>query len=291
MRPSASPSIQPRMDGSVDTSQTYKELHIGFRAVKSQGMSHLFPILTDLRVEGREGDNPSVRALVEELRGEGQTVSTFPVEWRGKTLEQMRTALAPMLFHYRMQALLLCERTRRHVVENDELTARSIVQVAYQYRTPLKYKIMAHWAKTVLEPHLRGQLNDSLDDSRSSINMSNLSIEGPPEAVTGDMTRPFEGRRSSQASASSRPAPPMLPSRRRQSIAFDPEGSAAEFEKTLMMILGSQKRSAAGSARRAPNAAAGAPPPPLTATTLAAANSVAGVFSSAIKSSPRNAPQ
>lgn len=205
------------------------ELRINFKKIKSEGISHHFPTLVGLRIEGKEGDNPSVLELADELRAEGQTVTTFPVEWRNKSPEELSQALFPMLLHYRMQALFLRERTRRRAVENEELTMWSNLHVVFQYKTPLKLKLMAHRTKALLERQ-RHETGSRLRSAQASQLVSEDSYPLPGECPAADsICSPHMG----DSNGSTRPASPPP----RIHLSTDLQDSIGSFEKTLTRIL------------------------------------------------------
>ncbi|CAC9524738.1 hypothetical protein LINJ_32_1580 [Leishmania infantum JPCM5] len=120
--------------------------------LEAERIPHLIPVLEGLH-RGHAAEvagKSSVMAVAHRLREEGgpDSVKLQPIRWRGKAEDSIRAQLQPVLAHYRSHILFVQERTRRRVLECEELAARVPLVTDYYQSTPLKWRLrgyMSDW--------------------------------------------------------------------------------------------------------------------------------------------------
>ncbi|GET91486.1 hypothetical protein LtaPh_3216100 [Leishmania tarentolae] len=121
-------------------------------AIQADRIPHLIPVLEGVH-PGQASEaaaNSGVMSVVERLREEGgpDSVQIQTVRWREETEESIRAQMQPVLMHYRLHILFVQERTRRRVLECEELNARVPLVTDYYQSTPLKWRLkgyMSDW--------------------------------------------------------------------------------------------------------------------------------------------------
>ncbi|KAG5494697.1 hypothetical protein JIQ42_02312 [Leishmania sp. Namibia] len=115
---------------------------------ETERIAHMIPILKPLHPEDAEeaAENSGVMAAVRRLREKGgpDSVQLHTIRWCGETEASIRAQLEPVLLHYRAQILFVHERTRRRVLESQELNERVPLVAQYHQSTPLKWRLMRY---------------------------------------------------------------------------------------------------------------------------------------------------
>lgn len=130
----------------------YLEQQIKVEKVKVPKMTHLFPVLQDLEIPGKEGTNPTVQSYIEDAEdGKGVTIQRLPVVYRNQDPEQLQRQLDVIKSHYAVQVLFIAERTRRRGITTEEMTARTSIITKLEFSIPLKEKLVALWSCKLAE--------------------------------------------------------------------------------------------------------------------------------------------
>jgi hypothetical protein len=121
--------------------------------VETERITHLLPLLEGSRGEKAEdaAENTAVLEVVESLRedsGSPELVQVQTIRWRGQSEASIRAQLQPILLHYRMQILLVRERTLRRSLEMSEANERVPLVTAYYKRTPVKWRLVGYMGST-----------------------------------------------------------------------------------------------------------------------------------------------
>ncbi|CCW70634.1 unnamed protein product [Phytomonas sp. Hart1] len=125
----------------------YKEAYLDFKPVHADPVDHLLPFLEEPSAAVENTLNALTLGIAEEMRGNGADVKTFPVRWRDQTAEQMRGQLLPMVSHYKIQGLLVQERTCRLAIEVSQFTFRHNLMSAFNYTASLSQRLSVHSAQ------------------------------------------------------------------------------------------------------------------------------------------------
>ncbi|KAG5470132.1 hypothetical protein LSCM4_02826 [Leishmania orientalis] len=132
---------------------------------ETERITHMIPVLKPLHPEDAEkaAENSGVMAAVRRLREKGgpDSVQLHTIRWCGETEASIRAQLEPVLLHYRAQILFVHERTRRRVLECQELNERVPLVAEYYQTTPLKCRLMAYRSDgaSVVKPDSENILN------------------------------------------------------------------------------------------------------------------------------------
>lgn len=120
----------------------YTEINIDYSIEKPEPIERLVPIFEDLYIPGKEGTNPSVQVEVDRLRAQDLKVSTFNVQWRGRSVEDIQRQLERLTWHYQIEILRVRERQRRCGIESLESADWSNLEVGFHFGMPLKQKVL-----------------------------------------------------------------------------------------------------------------------------------------------------
>lgn len=153
----------------------FTEIQLNYKKITVESIHHVVPILENLHIADSAVDNPSMQKLVDDMKAKGHPVTTYLVQWQGKTSEELKAQLDPMVAHYKAQALFLLERTKRRMIENEECTSRSNMLVAMHYMAPLKDRMVHYYTNHVLSKQFDGV--KTLTGSRRQPSASSDSCE------------------------------------------------------------------------------------------------------------------
>ncbi|KPI90810.1 hypothetical protein ABL78_0043 [Leptomonas seymouri] len=127
----------------------YHEESNGVPAVEAERIRHMLPLLEGPHGE-RAGDaieNAAVLKVVSNLRKNGgseESVELRVIRWRGETKASIRAQMQPILLHYRLQIILVKERTQRRMLEMKETNERVPLVTEYYKTTALKWRLLGY---------------------------------------------------------------------------------------------------------------------------------------------------
>lgn len=121
--------------------------------VEAERMTHMLPLLEGAHGETAENavENNAVLAVVNSLREDGggpDSVEVRTIRWRGQTKAAIQAQLQPIVLHYRLQILLVRERTHRRALEMAETNARVPLVTEYYQKTPVKWRLVGYMGST-----------------------------------------------------------------------------------------------------------------------------------------------
>ncbi|KPA84697.1 hypothetical protein ABB37_01202 [Leptomonas pyrrhocoris] len=121
--------------------------------VEADRIAHMVPLLEGPHGEEAEDaiENTSVLDVVNSLRQGGdnpESVEVRTIRWRGQTEASIRSQLQPIVLHYRLQILLVQERTQRRALMMRETNERVPLVTAYYKETPVKWRLLGYMDHT-----------------------------------------------------------------------------------------------------------------------------------------------
>ncbi|CCW62801.1 unnamed protein product [Phytomonas sp. EM1] len=151
----------------------YKEVCLDFQPVEATPVAHMLPLLEGPSAGGKDTLNTIMQHIVKETRRHGAEVCTFPVQWRCQTGEEIQRQLIPMVSHYRIQGLLVQERTRRLSIEVTQLAWRHNLMSAFNYTASLSQRLSMYWTQLRRQVETRPFNSDNFN--KFSLSLPNTS--------------------------------------------------------------------------------------------------------------------